>query len=322
MHITCSVWTSVRKSDGMNKRWTSVTVIVLILVFAGYIILDTTLKKDISKESSFTSEVSGVTDQWKIAHVFDPGKGQLNSVAVSENGYIFLGGELFAACYDPDLNLIWEYKTEMPVTALAVHGSNIYAGVQEIILVLNLKGEKVDEWGPFESNSIITSLAANETYVAFADAANKTVFLLDKEGSLKFVIGKSGESFIIPSLYFDVALGSDNILYAANTGNRRIEKRNADGSMLSYFGEPGIGPGDFCGCCNPSHFTLIPGGFVTSEKGINRIKILDENGGFVEFVSSVNNFLPPLPLDVASADGKVIYGANPADSKLYVFTRK
>jgi hypothetical protein len=43
---------------------------------------------------------------------------------------------------------------------------------------------------------------------------------------------------------------------------------------------------------------------------------------FVEFVSSVNNFVPPLPLDIASLDGKVIYGANPADSKLYVFRRK
>jgi len=36
----------------------------------------------------------------------------------------------------------------------------------------------------------------------------------------------------------------------------------------------------------------------------------------------VNNFVPPLPLDIASTDGKVIYGANPADSKLYVFKRK
>ncbi|MBG0860262.1 MAG: hypothetical protein IQL11_12220, partial [Bacteroidales bacterium] len=64
------------------------------------------------------------------------------------------------------------------------------------------------------------------------------------------------------------------------------------------------------------------GGFVTAEKGINRIKILDQLGVFVEFVSSVNNFVPPLPLDIASLDGSLIYGANPADSKLYIFQRK
>jgi hypothetical protein len=45
-------------------------------------------------------------------------------------------------------------------------------------------------------------------------------------------------------------------------------------------------------------------------------------GEFVEFVSSVNDFTPATPLDVASADGKIIYAANPANSTLYVFTRK
>jgi hypothetical protein len=42
----------------------------------------------------------------------------------------------------------------------------------------------------------------------------------------------------------------------------------------------------------------------------------------VEFVSSVNNFVPPLPLDISSPGGKIVYGANPADSKLYVFIRR
>jgi hypothetical protein len=64
----------------------------------------------------------------------------------------------------------------------------------------------------------------------------------------------------------------------ANTGNFRIEMRTIDGNIISTFGEPGITPEDFCGCCNPSHFALIPQGFVTAEKGINRIKILSHEG--------------------------------------------
>jgi len=40
-------------------------------------------------------------------------------------------------------------------------------------------------------------------------------------------------------------------------------------------------------------------------------------------VSSENNFLASIPLDVAAdMDGKRIYAANPVDSKLYVFKRK
>jgi hypothetical protein len=249
-------------------------------------------------------------------------KGQLNAVTVSDNGCIIVGGESFITCFDPDFNLLWEYKTEMSVKALTASGNDVYAALQGIILVLNMKGEKLDEWGPFEDNSIITSLASNEIYVAFADAGNKSVFILDKKGVVKSIIGRSGEPFIIPSPYFDIAFGTGNILYVANTGNRRIETRKTDGTLLSFFGKPGTDPDSFCSCCNPAHFTVIPGGFVTSEKGINRIKILNKKGEFVEFVSSVNNFVRPLPLDIASQDGKIIYGANPADSKLYVFKRK
>jgi len=95
-----------------------------------------------------------------------------------------------------------------------------------------------------------------------------------------------------------------------------------EGDLKSYFGEPGTAPGAFCGCCNPAHFSVIPQGFVTAEKGINRIKILDRTGKFIEYVSSKNKFMASVPLDLTSIDGKSIYAANPADSKLYIFTRK
>jgi hypothetical protein len=306
----------------MNRKLATYTIVILLLIFIGYMVFDVALRKEIPQSSPSASEASGPADQWDVTKVFEPAQGQLNAVTTSENGNVFLGGESFVARFDSAFKPIWEYKTEMPVTALAASGNNLYAAVQGTILVLDFNGEKVDEWGPFEENSMITSLSVNDIYVAFADAANKTVFVLDKTGIVKSLIGNSEIPFIIPSSYFDVALGADNIIYIANTGNRRIERRNIEGKLLDFFGEPGTDPQDFCGCCNPAHFALIPGGFITAEKGINRIKILDNKGKFVEFVSSVNDFVPPLPLDIASPDGKVIYGANPADSKLYVFRRK
>ena len=148
------------------------------------------------------------------------------------------------------------------------------------------------------------------------------VIVLNRKGEVKTLIGKTGEQFIVPSPYFDVALTENNTLYIANTGNRRIETRGTDGTLVSHFGLPGTAPDAFCGCCNPAHFAVIPEGFVTAEKGLNRIKILDTEGNFIEFISSENKFIPSIPLDVASYDGKTIYAANPADSKLYVFKRK
>jgi hypothetical protein len=306
----------------MNRKWATVIIIILLLIFIGYMIFDVAFRKETPKSSPLASEASVPADQWVVTKVFEPAEGQLNAVTTSENGNVFLGGESFVFCYDSDFKPIWEYKTEMPVTALAASGNNLYSAVQGTILVLNSRGERIDEWGPFEENSMITSLSVNDTYVALADAANKRVFVLDKKGVVKSLIGNSGVPFIIPSPYFDIALGADNIIYIANTGNRRIERRDIEGKLLDFFGEPGTDSDSFCGCCNPSHFALIPGGFVTAEKGINRIKILSTDGRFIEFVSSVNDFIRPLPLDIASADGKIIYGANPADSKLYVFERK
>jgi len=64
------------------------------------------------------------------------------------------------------------------------------------------------------------------------------------------------------------------------------------------------------------------GNIVTAEKGINRIKIVDPEGALVELVAQPDHFLAPMPVDVAVGGNNIIYAANPADSKLYLFERK
>ena len=66
-------------------------------------------------------------------------------------------------------------------------------------------------------------------------------------------------------------------LVIANTGKRNIEFRNIEGELLRAFGEEGDDFGEFCGCCNPAHFAYTPdGNIVTTEKGLNRIKLINE----------------------------------------------
>lgn len=323
MLIIWYVSISVKRNDGMNKLWSTVTVIILILVFIGYMIFDLVLRKDTVQNNVQETTDSVISDQWIIERVFDCGKGKLKAVAVSEYGKIILAGESFIACYDSELNFLWEDTTDYEVTAVASFSDKIYAAKINAIMVLNLEGKIIAEWGPYDEKTLITSVSANKNSVAFADAAGKSVYILDAGGAVKYIIGRSGEQFIVPSPYFDVALGKDNTLFVANTGNRRIEHRKTDGTLIDYFGESGLAPDSFCGCCNPAHFALYGGGFITAEKGVNRIKILDSNGEFKEFVSSVNNFLAPIPLDIAvSPQGETILGANPGDSKLYIFKRK
>jgi hypothetical protein len=306
----------------MNKKWSTVLVIAIIVVFIGYMVFDLTLKKEIITETTASADSFSYVDEWAVSRVFEPGLGKLTAVTVAENGSVILGGESFVSCYTPDLNVSWTVKTEKPVTSLSSSGDTVFASTLATILVINNKGAQISELGPVEDSSIITSVSANKAFLAVADAQNKRVTILDKKGTVLKMIGISGEPFIVPSPYFDVALTPDNKLYIANPGNRRIEERSFDGTIIRFFGTPGMAPAAFCGCCNPAHFCVIPSGFITAEKGLNRIKILNEKGEFTELVSSKNNFTRPIPLDVASSDGKIIFAANPADGKLYIFKRK
>jgi hypothetical protein len=312
----------LEKEGEMNKKLASILSVLVILLFIGYMIFDSIRPESIVNNAGERSLSDSLTEYWKVSHVLNIKEGSLKAVTVSIKGRIYLGGDSFVSCFDNDLKLVWSIRTPFPVTSLSNFGDTIYASTIELIIVINTNGEIKDEWGPYEDKSLITSVSANKSFIAFADAGNKMIFILDKSGVVKKLIGQNDGQFILPSPYFDVALNEDNAVFVANTGHRRIETRNIEGELKSYFGEPGTAPGAFCGCCNPAHFAVIPNGFVTSEKGINRIKILNKSGAFVEYVSAVNKFYPSVPLDVASVDGKTIYAANPVDSKLYVFTRK
>jgi DNA-binding beta-propeller fold protein YncE len=306
----------------MNKRITTIFSVLIVVVFIAYIVFDTTRPARIASKDNKTAVYDTLPEKWKIAGELHLDYGSLKAVSVSSSGKVYAGGDSFVSCYSNDLRLLWNLKTNYPVTALSSFGDTIFASTVELILVINADGKLQDEWGPFEDKSFITSVASNRTWVAYADAGNKMLVILDKQGRVSRIIGQKDGQFVLPSPYFDVALDASDNLYVANTGHRRIETRTIQGRMTSYFGEPGMAAGAFCGCCNPAHFVVTPDGFITAEKGINRIKVLDKKGDFVEFVSSENKFVPSIPLDLASADGKTLYAANPADSRLYVFSRK
>lgn len=270
-----------------------------------------------------SDDAQSTEENWKITREKITSEGNLRAVEVTSYGNVIAGGDNYISCYNNDLtSTIWNVKVDFPVTALAFFNDTLYASSTDRIFLVNSKGEILNEYGPYEDNSLFTSVSVNRKYIALADAGKKMIFVLDKGGEVVRMIGQNSGEFIIPGAYFDVALDSGNNLFDANPGRRRIERRDNSGTLVSYFGEPGLAPESFCGCCNPAHFDLIPGGFVTAEKGINRIKILNNQGEFVEFVSSMNKFTPAIPLDVASFDGSKIYAANPADSKLYLFERK
>ncbi len=306
----------------MNKKLAAIFSVLILLVFIGYMVFDSSKSEGPDNSPAAFENIIYPDGNWKISEEFKVKEGSLKAVTVSQSGNIYLGGDSFISCYDPRLKQLWTFAATAPVTSLAFFGDTIYASTMDMVLVISIEGKLLNEWGPFENNSIITSVSANKSNVAFADAGNKAIYILDKGGEVIRMVGRNDGQFIVPSPYFDVTLGSDGLIYVANTGHRRLETRSSTGETIMYFGEPGTAPDAFCGCCNPAHFAKTKTGYITAEKGINRIKILGESGEFVEFVSSKNDFTPSVPLDLASVDGNTIYAANPFDSKLYIYKRK
>jgi hypothetical protein len=306
----------------MKKKIIAIASLLIILSFIGYIIYDTAVAKKESAESEPAPAPQSYPEKWQVLKAFQVEDGKLTSVAVSAKGEVVLGGESFVSLYDSLLTRKWKSAMNGRISAVAVFGDTIYACSATEVYLLNTEGKQLATWGPYEASSIITSISASSRYIAVADAGNKIVYIIKKDGEVSTMIGQGERKFIVPSPYFDLVLSGNDTLFIANTGNHRIEKWTTGGQFISEFGKPGVAPEEFNACCNPSHFALIPQGFVTAEKGLNRIKILDTSGNFTEFVSVNNNFVKPHPLDVASFRGRIIYAANDVDSKLYIFVRK
>jgi hypothetical protein len=156
------------------------------------------------------------TDSWEVATIFDVVKGKLKVVAVAEDDGIFLAGDSFVSAYTADLSLKWECNTNYPITAITQKNDRVYVVSEKIVTLLDNNGNKIADWRAFESNSILTSISANDTYVAIADAGAKAVYILDNNGNIQHVMGKTDERFIVPSPYFDLHLTNDNTLIVAN----------------------------------------------------------------------------------------------------------
>jgi hypothetical protein len=130
-------------------------------------------------------------------------------------------------------------------------------------------------------------MAVHEGRLYLADAGNREVAVCDlPTGKVLHRFGRKDPSlnnpgFNVPSPYFALAVAGDGQLRVANPGLLRVETYTLDGRFVSAWGEPGMGIDRFCGCCNPVYFALTPtGDYITSEKGLARIKVHAADGSF------------------------------------------
>jgi hypothetical protein len=97
--------------------------------------------------------------------------------------------------------------------------------------------------------------------------------------------------FIIPSGCFGLAVSPEGELWVINPGKHALELYSHEGSLVRFWQNASFGPDGFSGCCNPVHIAILPdGSFVTSEKGIVRVKIHKPFGDLEGFVADPSEF--------------------------------
>jgi len=167
----------------------------------------------------------------------------------------------------------------------------IYVGLKDHVEVYDAQQRRIASWSSLSAKTVLTSIAVYKDDVFVADAGNRVVVRYDKAGNVVNHIGSKDEEkniagFVIPSPYFDLAVGGDGLLRVVNPGRHRIEAYTFNGDLEFWWGKASNTIEGFCGCCNPVNFAMLDDdSFITCEKGLIRVKLYDSDGKFVGVVA-------------------------------------
>jgi hypothetical protein len=262
---------------------------------------------------------------------------ELRSVAIGPDGTLYAAGDQAIRLFTPLGARTADIPLDAPPRCLAFGKNNrLYVGMDRHIETFLPDRTRAAKWDALGDKAVITSIAVGDQHIFVADAGNRLVVRFDLAGKQLNTIGKKDTArnipgFAIPSPYFEINLDADGLLWAANPANHRIEAYTPEGDLRSSWGQFTNTIDGFCGCCNPIHFTRLKDGrFITSEKGLPRVKIYSAQGQFQGLVAGPEQFPDQLNVPQAvkpcmalatDATGRV-YLADASTRALRVFTPK
>lgn len=259
----------------------------------------------------------------------DTGMQEPRGIAVDSKDRLFVAGNKLVRCFGADGKPVAEFAADEPQRITVTPTGTIYAAMSDHVEVFDPQGKRTAAWKPEGQKSVITCVAATDNDIFVADAAACLVYHYNPAGERVGRIGgedaaKKIPGIIVPSPYFDVAIGPQGTLWVANPGRRRIELYTYDGNLVSSWGKASPKIEGFCGCCNPSHIAVLPdGSLVTSEKGLARVKTYTAQGELVSVVAPPAAFAEgTVGLDVAADSRGRILVLDPLAKKVRIFVKK
>jgi hypothetical protein len=208
-----------------------------------------------------------------------------------------------------------------PVRCVAATAEGeVILGYESTVAMHDLSGERLRAWGEAGRERgqlrLVTGLAVHGSNVLVADAGNRRVLRFDLRGDF---VGDLGD-LVCPSPYLGVAVGPDGILHVPNPGQLRVERYRLDGERLGQWGEAGVAPEQFPGCCNPIDLAVLADGRIAvAEKTPSRVKLYDATGALLAYLGP-EHFPGDTPgLDLAVDRHGLLMVANPGDRIVRVY---
>ena len=311
-----------------------ITISIAGIVYFGYQAISENSNRNQENPFEYNLENFKKTDA-SFMHYSEVGRIRIElqnvyGIAIGPDDQIYVSGDDSVLIFDGNGILQSEISSVGIARCLTVDGNqDVYLGMEDHVEVYDRDGEKKANWESLGEEAIITSIAVSKNSVFVADAGNLIVWKFDKSGNRLIRIGEKNDAkdipgFIIPSPFFDVAIDPDGFLWVANTGRHSLENYTQDGNFRTSWGEFGMEMERFCGCCNPSHFTILEeGSFVTSEKGIARVKVSNRLGEFVSVVAGPDQFIEgTVGLDLAVDSSQKIFILDPFQKLVRIFEKK
>jgi len=275
-----------------------ILAVVIIAVIAGDYI---SKRPDKTKSNPYEYNIDEFKDVdedlvlYKETKNFKIGFEEPSAITITNNK-IFVSGDASIKVIDLSGKLLNEIKLPENAHSLEVSGDTVFVAYENKIQVLSEDGNELLKWNIPEEKTFITSMVAFGKNVFVADAGKRRIIQYSVSGEkINEFEGKSGDDvmhgFIIPSPYFDVDINGDGELWVTNPGIHALENYTFDGNLRAYWENTSMKIDGFSGCCNPAHFTFLPdGSFVTSEKGLVRIKVHKPSGELLGVVAAPVKF--------------------------------
>jgi sugar lactone lactonase YvrE len=317
----------------MKQKLTIFFALLLILVAVFFMARDFFFQQDKDTPNPYEYDLSEFREVeedlicYKEVARLAPLMKKAKGIAVDDKDRLYVAGADKVIIYDKGGEKVQEFKLDGEANCIAVSmQGEIYLGMSDHVEIRDFSGNLLQEWADPGERTLISSITVSDSAVYVADAGHKVVRQYNLSGSQIREIGKrnraTGEQgFIIPSPYFDVMVGREGELWAVNPGIHTLQSYNNEGSIVSSWKRTSMQLDGFSGCCNPSHIAMLSNGsFVTSEKGIERVKVHLPSGDFKCVVAGPKQFEPgTVGLDLAVDSEDRIYVLDPKKKEVIVY---